>query len=121
MKETEADLLNWHFLFTEGGLAKSEEIESITEECKLFRAPTIIFNNNQLIAEDKEGRIRIVYNAKEALKFINFETRQKHYCGPEDKGTINTISHIPVKLHVKDAAHWKQLEKPKNIEITELH
>jgi hypothetical protein len=33
----------------------------------------------------------------------------------------NTISYLPEKLFVKHAEHWKQIEKPKDIEITEIH
>jgi hypothetical protein len=40
--------------------------------------------------------------------------------GIEGNPTPNTISYIPEKLHVKHAAHWKTIEKPKDIEITEI-
>lgn len=102
IKETETDLATWHFQFTEGGLAKSDAIDSIAEDCKLFRAPTIIFDQNQFVASDKDS-IKITYNAREALKFIHYDTRQQHYCSPADKTRINTISYIPTKLYVKHA------------------
>ncbi len=64
MKEANAELYNWQFHFTEGYLAKSEEIDAIADECKLFRAPTIIFSNNNFVAADKAGKIKILFNAK---------------------------------------------------------
>lgn len=109
MKEIESELFNWKFHFAEAGLAKSEEMDELAEECQLFRAPTIIFNKNHLVATDKANQIAITFNAKEALRFINYEMRNKHFCPLEDKGAINTISYIPPKLYVKHAEHWKNL------------
>jgi len=50
----------------------------------------------------------------------NYEKRQQVLVGPEGIPAPNTISYIPEKLHVKHAAHWKTIEKPKDIEITEI-
>ena len=120
MKETKAELDHWQFLCTEAGLAKSTDIDAMTEECKLFRSPTIVFDRNTFTAQDKQGRIQVTYNAKEAMRFINYELRQQQYNAPEDQGKINTISYIPQKLYVQHAQHWKNLDKPKDIEITEV-
>ena len=49
MKEVHHELLNWQFHFAEAGLANSQEIDHLTEQCQLFRAPTIIFNQNTCI------------------------------------------------------------------------
>ena len=92
----------------------------MTEECQLFRSPTIVFDRNTFTAQDKQGRIRINYNAKEAMRFINYDLRQQQYNAPEDQGKVNTISYIPQKLYVQHAQHWKNLDKPKDIEITEV-
>lgn len=32
----------------------------------------------------------------------------------------NSISYLPERLFVKHAEHWKSIEKPKDIEITEI-
>ena len=121
MKETSSELHNWKFSFKDSTvLAKSTSIDALTEQCKLFRSPTIIFDENGFIVEDKEGKLRMVYNVREALKFMNHEVRQKSYNPPDAEGEINTISYIPPKLYVQHAQHWKHLEKPKDIEITEV-
>ena len=92
----------------------------MAEECKLFRPPTIVFDQNILIAEDKGGKIKLVFNAKEAMRFMNHDFRKNKYNPPEAPGQINTISFIPPKLFVQHAQHWKNIEKPKDIEITEV-
>jgi hypothetical protein len=86
MKEAHSSLQGWDFHFREAGLAKSTEIDSMTEECKLFRAPNIIFDQNLFIAEHKQANFKLTYNAKEAMKFMNYEIRQKYYNPPEAKG-----------------------------------
>ena len=45
MKEMHTELINWKFHFKDSTLlAKSASIDALTEECKLFRPPTIIFD-----------------------------------------------------------------------------
>lgn len=47
MKEINSELSNWKFNFKDSTqLAKSTSIDAMTEECKLFRSPTIIFDQN---------------------------------------------------------------------------
>lgn len=66
--------------------------------------------------KDKDERMSIIFNAREALRFINYEVREKNYYPlGSAEGQINTISYIPPKLFVKHAEHWKSLEKPKDI------
>ena len=51
---------------------------------KLFRPPTIIFAKNTCeIAHEKTG-FNITYDARKALKFINYEERKKHFYEPDE-------------------------------------
>ena len=115
MKAVEHSIENWHIRCTEGGLATSTQNEELAEECHLFRAPTIIFKDNVLTISDKEGRITLTYNAKTALRYTNYEVRDKHYAPLDQPADLNSISYKPGKLEVKHAAHWKTLAKPKDI------
>jgi hypothetical protein len=92
----------------------------MAEECQLFRPPNIVFDRNTFTATDKHGRVTLTYNAKEAMRFMNYEARQKFYSPAEAQGQPNTISYLPPKLEVQHAQHWKHLDKPKDIEITEV-
>ena len=63
---------------------------------------------------------KLTYNAEEALKYINYQHRENNYYKKEENSKVNGISFIPDKLQIKHAEQWKNLEKPKNIEITEI-
>lgn len=83
MKTTELSLANWQFTFPEGGLSASEEIEHLAEECKLFRPPTIIFGKNACIIRDTLSGTVLAYNAREALRFLNYAAREEGFVGAE--------------------------------------
>lgn len=62
-KET-ASLEEWTFEFGEGGLSPSAYIDALTEQCKLFRAPSIIFGNNYMELANKSMQFKMVYNVE---------------------------------------------------------
>lgn len=76
MKTSELSLGQWQFTFHEGGLAGSEEIDQLAEECKLFRPPTIIFAKTACIMRDSLSATVLTFNAREALRFLNYQTRE---------------------------------------------
>lgn len=120
MKQFEAGLDNWHFAFHETGLSPSDDIEKLAQECGLFRAPTIVFCQNDCVITEKSAQVSLVFNAKRALEFINYEKRAQSFVPCTAEPQPNSISYLPERLFVKHAEHWKSIEKPKDIEITEI-
>lgn len=121
VKVIQAELLDWKFKFTDSGIATSHEIEDMGNELDLFQVPTIIFAKNTLTIEHSSG-FRLEYNAKEALKFINYKQRESALFPLDKLGEVNlnSITFIPPKVEIKHAKHWKTLKKPTDIELTEL-
>ena len=118
MKHFERSVDNWHFAFHEAGLSPSEDIEKIAQECRLFRAPTIVFSQNDCVITEQAAEVSLVFNARRALEFINYERREQAFVAGTAEPQPNSISYLPERLFVKHAEHWKSIEKPKDIEIT---
>lgn len=53
VKEISHKLDEWNFDFGESGLSSTTEIDKISENCKLFRSPSIIFGKNYCKIEMK--------------------------------------------------------------------
>lgn len=70
---------DWLFSFSESGLSSTGEIEAIAEQCNLFRPPTIIFGLNYCKIKHRTKGFQLLFNAEEALKFINYEHRKNNY------------------------------------------
>ena len=77
--QTDHTLGDWTFSFTEGGLSSTAEIENIAEVNKLFRPPTIIFGKNSCLISHQKSNFKLEYNARKALKYINYEERKKNF------------------------------------------
>lgn len=115
MQKTEsAKLEEWRFEFGEGGLSPSTVIDALAEECKLFRPPTIVFGSNFMeLTNEKHNNFKMVYNPREALKFLNFEVRNNAFYKADEAAKIEGISYIPKKLQIKHAEKWKNIDTPK--------
>jgi type 2A phosphatase activator TIP41 len=57
----------------------------------------------------KETGFTYYLSALDGLKFINYETRQKHMANTEEKSTtdLNSIDYTPENVEVSVAKHWK--------------
>lgn len=102
-QDTKHEMEDWEFNFCEGSLSASTEIEKTAEECKLFRPPTIIFGHNYCHIVHNTKDFRMIFNAKEALRFINYEHRKNCYYSATEQPKENGISYLPPKLQIKHA------------------
>lgn len=118
--KTEHTLGEWRFTFEEGGLSSTADIENIAQNANLFRPPNIIFGKNYCLIEHARP-FSLRFDSREALKYINYETREKTFYSSTQEPVPNGISYIPPKLQIKHAEKWKAMEVSDKIEITQIN
>lgn len=89
----------------------------------LSSAPCIVFNKNLAMLRHKVTGFCYYITAKEAMRYINFDFRAKHFHDYEKQPTTldsGAINHIPAELKVKAAKEWQGRMKEEGSKIEQI-
>lgn len=102
-------------------MASSSYLEDMVKELGLFQTPSLVFSDNQVRISHSSG-FTLVFDPKQALKVCNFQEREAKLFKLEQEGEVplDHITYIPEQYHVKHAAHWKNLKRPADVEISPM-
>lgn len=83
------------------------------------KLPDVVYADNVVIMKHLESGFTYYLNGLDGLKFINYETREKHFQKPEVKTShdLNNIDYIPPNVEVSVSKHWKNKTVPDDVEI----
>lgn len=79
------------------------------DSAKLSSSPSMIFNKNLCLIRNKINGFCYYFNAKECIKYINYDYRESNYVDyQKTPSTYNSasINHVPDILKVKVAKDW---------------
>ena len=119
----------WEFVFKKGMMMPSAPLEELErrfcsqDNLGLSSAPHIVFNKNLAMLRHKVSGFCYYITAKEAMRYINFEHRKKHfhdYLGKPTTMDSGSINHIPGELKVKAAKDWQGKMKEEGSKIEQI-